>query len=384
VRERVRLTGYVSEDDFFRHLKAVDVVVNLRYPTAGETSGTLIRALGGGLPVIVTDFGQFAELPDDVCLKVPATENEERELYLRLRALALRPALRERLSRRSAEWVRAECDINRSAARYLDFIERVIKKTGEGLAQSTRNTRRYNAGSRNDRSPSSRSLPPSAPSEQPTIEFDCDEALDYVAGFFTDDPNAGGYIQFHRDRLIRTLNLVPVGGENQRLLDLSSYLHMPLLVKRYGNYGEVSGANWRQGEPREKIITVRNPATGEEFAFPMKNVDVERGRFPFPDEHFDVALCCELIEQLREDPMNMLMELNRIMKWGGLVILTTPNITGAYGVQESLAGRGPNINNLYNCRSPIDCHSREYTPADVLVALEAAGFKVLKLWKIPA
>jgi SAM-dependent methyltransferase len=270
------------------------------------------------------------------------------------------------LSRRSAEWIRAECEISRSAARYLDFIERVIKKTGEGRAQSARNTRRRNPGGRNDSSPSSRPLPPSAPLERPAIEFDCDEALDYVAGFFTDDPNAAGYIQFHRDRLIRTLNLVPVGGDNQRLLDLSGYLHMPLLVKRYGNYGEVSGANCRRGEPREKIITVRNPATAEEFAFPMKNVDVEHDSFPFPGEHFDVALCCELIEHLREDPMNMLMELNRIMKWGGLVILTTPNITGAFSVQEELAGRSPNIN--------------EYTPADVRVALEAAGFKVLKLF----
>lgn len=124
---RARLTGYVSENDFFRYLKAVDVVVNLRYPTAGETSGTLIRALGAGLPVIVTDFGQFAELPDDVCLKVSAMENEERELYLRLRALAHRPTLRARLGRRSAEWIRAECEISRSAARYLDFIGRVVE-----------------------------------------------------------------------------------------------------------------------------------------------------------------------------------------------------------------------------------------------------------------
>jgi glycosyltransferase involved in cell wall biosynthesis len=140
--DSARLTGYVPERDFFRHLKAVDVVVNLRYPTAGETSGTLIRALGSGLPVVVTDFGQFAEFPDDVCLKVAATENEERELYLRLRALALRPALRERLSRRSAEWIRAECEISRSAARYLDFIERIIEKRGEGRVRAARTARR--------------------------------------------------------------------------------------------------------------------------------------------------------------------------------------------------------------------------------------------------
>ena len=382
LRERARLTGYVSEDDFFRYLKAVDVVVNLRYPTAGETSGTLIRALGAGLPVVVTDFGQFAELPDDVCLKVPATENEERELYLRLRALALRPALRARLSRRSAEWARAECDIRRSAARYLGFMERVIekRKESEARAKSGRDARRYSAGSDSDRSPSNRSLSLPALSEHPTIELDRDEALSYVAGFFAENPDAVGYIQLHRDRLIRTLNLVPIGGENQRLLELSSYFQMPILLKRYGDYGEVSVTNWWEGEPREKIITLRNPATAEEFVFPMKNVDVERDRFPFPDEHFDVALCCELIEHLREDPMNMLVELNRIVKWGGLLILTTPNIASAFSVQEALAGRSPNIYSLYNRKSPADRHSREYTPSDVRLVLESAGFKVLKLF----
>ncbi|MGH9935194.1 MAG: glycosyltransferase, partial [Blastocatellia bacterium] len=359
-----RLTGYTTERDFFRYLKAVDVVVNLRYPTAGETSGTLIRALGAGLPVVVTDFGQFAELPDDVCLKVSAAENEERELYLRLRALAQRPTLRERLSRRSAEWIRGECEISRSAARYLNVIERIVERRKRGAGRARSGQIAYRIGFK----------------EQPAIELDRDEALGYVAGFFADDPNATGYIQLHRDRLIRTLELVPAGGEDQRLLELSSYLQMPLLVKRYGNYGEVAVTNWWRGEPREKIITVRNPATGEEFAFPMKNVDVERDRFPFPDDHFDVALCCELIEHLREDPMNMLVELNRIMKWGGLVILTTPNITSAFSVQEALAGRSPNIYSLYNRQSPADRHSREYTPADVRVAMEAAGFKVLKLF----
>src|SRR5262245_9871042 len=364
LRENARLTGYVSEDDFFRYLKAVDVVVNLRYPTAGETSGTLIRALGAGLPAVVTDFGQFAELPDDVCLKVAAMENEERDLYLRLRALALRPTLRARLSRRSAEWIRAECDINRSAARYLDFFERVIEKRGGSVrrARPARPSHRFEFR------------------EQPAIELDRDEALDYVAGFFTEDPGAAGYIQLHRDRLIGTLNLVPVGGEDQRLLELSGYLHLRLLVKRYGNYGEVSGADWRRGEPREKTITVRNPAKGEEFTFPMKTVDVERDRLPFPDEHFDVALCCELIERLGEDPMNMLVELNRVVKWGGLVILTTPNITSAYSIQRALAGRSPNIDSLYNRKNPADRHSREYTPYDVRAVLEAAGFKVLRLF----
>ena len=45
--------------------------MNLRYPSAGETSGTLIRALEAGKPVAVSDYAQFAEFPDDCVVKIP-------------------------------------------------------------------------------------------------------------------------------------------------------------------------------------------------------------------------------------------------------------------------------------------------------------------------
>ena len=52
-------------------MAACDVHVNLRSPTMGETSGTTIRALSLGKPLVVSDAGWFGELPDDVALKVP-------------------------------------------------------------------------------------------------------------------------------------------------------------------------------------------------------------------------------------------------------------------------------------------------------------------------
>jgi glycosyltransferase involved in cell wall biosynthesis len=53
-----------------------DVLVNLRYPTMGETSGSVMRALSLGKALVVSDVGWFAELPDDVALKVPVDELE--------------------------------------------------------------------------------------------------------------------------------------------------------------------------------------------------------------------------------------------------------------------------------------------------------------------
>jgi len=64
-------TGYVDDDDFPRYYAAADRLVNLRYPSAGETSGTLIRALAAGKPVAVSDYAQFAELPDSIVVKIP-------------------------------------------------------------------------------------------------------------------------------------------------------------------------------------------------------------------------------------------------------------------------------------------------------------------------
>lgn len=73
---RFRATGYVADEDFDRYYDEVDRIVNLRYPSAGETSGTLIRAFQMGKPVAVSDYAQFAELPDECAVKIPLGDGE--------------------------------------------------------------------------------------------------------------------------------------------------------------------------------------------------------------------------------------------------------------------------------------------------------------------
>ena len=47
--------------------------------------------------------------------------------------------------------------------------------------------------------------------------------------------------------------------------------------------------------------------------------------FPFKDETFDYVVAVEVIEHL-ENPWNFLREINRVLKKGGKLCLTTPNI----------------------------------------------------------
>jgi glycosyltransferase involved in cell wall biosynthesis len=72
----VQRMDYVSEERMWSLMAACDVLVNLRYPTMGETSGSVIRALALGQPLLVSDVGWFSELPDDAVLKVPVDDYE--------------------------------------------------------------------------------------------------------------------------------------------------------------------------------------------------------------------------------------------------------------------------------------------------------------------
>ncbi len=76
VTDGVQRLDYVPEERMWSLMAACDVLVNLRYPTMGETSGSVIRALSLGKPLLVSDVGWFAELPDEVVLKIPVDELE--------------------------------------------------------------------------------------------------------------------------------------------------------------------------------------------------------------------------------------------------------------------------------------------------------------------
>lgn len=76
----ITFTGYVDDGQFAAYFAAVDRLVNLRYPSAGETSGTLIRAFEAGKPVAVSDYAQFAEFPNDCVVKIPFGDGEVESL----------------------------------------------------------------------------------------------------------------------------------------------------------------------------------------------------------------------------------------------------------------------------------------------------------------
>lgn len=128
---RVELAGYISMERSQDYLAAADGCLNLRYPTAGETSASLLRIMGAGRPVLVSRTGAFEELPDDTCIKVDVDEAEEELLLEYLRLLARRPDLAQALGEQARRHVAQNACLGDAAQDYYRFLCQILGRKPE-------------------------------------------------------------------------------------------------------------------------------------------------------------------------------------------------------------------------------------------------------------
>jgi SAM-dependent methyltransferase len=205
------------------------------------------------------------------------------------------------------------------------------------------------------------------------------EMVDYILSF-VDDPKEMVYLKTHMRRLISTLQRIPPAQSSaDRLLELGSRSSIAPAIRRYSGYHEVLGVDVWDSPEKLRRRTVKQKDGPDSYTFEVHNFNVERDRFPFPDNFFRVVLCCELIEHLQSDPMHMLWECNRVLAEGGYLILTTPNITCARAIEALLFGCVPYLYPQYNINDLLDQHRREYAPLEIGELLAAAGFTVEEL-----
>ena len=121
-RENITFTGYLDEIDYFSAVYSSDVMINLRNPSMGEASGTLMHALAAAKPAIVSDINQYNEFPDRVCWKVTHDENEAELLYEFLAALLSNRNVREALSENAIDYVNSVLALDRVIPHWLRLL----------------------------------------------------------------------------------------------------------------------------------------------------------------------------------------------------------------------------------------------------------------------
>ena len=135
LEDKVLVTGYVTDDAYHDYILATDMAVNLRYPTAGETSASLLDMMSRKVPVVVFDYRQYSEVPDGCCVKIGLGVHEAGELYSAMKTLAMSPATRKSIGAAAARYVQTHCKLQDSAIAYVDFIEHVRQKRTLAIAR---------------------------------------------------------------------------------------------------------------------------------------------------------------------------------------------------------------------------------------------------------
>jgi glycosyltransferase involved in cell wall biosynthesis len=125
LKECVVQTGWASPRSYLDYIDMADVAVDLRYPTAGETSGSTLRAMQAGKPLVVSAEGSFLELPDACCVRLPVGGAEVDSLYNALDGLLADREKRLGMGAAGREFAHTHLRIGQAAASYFELAREI-------------------------------------------------------------------------------------------------------------------------------------------------------------------------------------------------------------------------------------------------------------------
>lgn len=126
VRSAVVQTGWLPADVYGEYIHLADAVVDVRYPSGGETSASLVRAMAAGKPLVVSAQGSFMEIPDECCIRIPVNGSETENLTQALESLIVNPEQKLILGRASREFFASKLQLRQAALSYVEFSAQMV------------------------------------------------------------------------------------------------------------------------------------------------------------------------------------------------------------------------------------------------------------------
>ncbi len=126
LEENVKVLGYVDFEELHLYMQATDITINLRYPSAGETSAALYRAMGIGKCCLVFDYSSFSDLPDDTLIKVKLDTYDTTEMEKILQYYISNEDAVKQIEQNAKQYILEKHSVDITAKQYLKAIKNVF------------------------------------------------------------------------------------------------------------------------------------------------------------------------------------------------------------------------------------------------------------------
>jgi len=134
--KRIRITGWINAESFRHYLAAIDIGVQLRANSRGETSAAVLDCMNYGIATIVNANGSMADLPDDAVWKLP-DKFSSHQLIKAMETLWQDARLRKQLGAHAQETIRNHHAPRACADKYFEAIENFYRKSSTNIHSLT-------------------------------------------------------------------------------------------------------------------------------------------------------------------------------------------------------------------------------------------------------
>ncbi len=193
------------------------------------------------------------------------------------------------------------------------------------------------------------------------------------------DAGLAGYLGTHWTRYLTTLRQLE-GLEVARALDVGVFpplVFQALMANRFP--GIEQAGLWEGPDPYRQTIRPRRDGL-DPIEIRLEPANSERDRWPYDDASFDLVTGMEILEHLALDPYFFFSEAARVLKPGGHLLLTTPNVVSHRGVWKMLNGIAPYSFGIFVPSGGVyGRHNREYAAPELAELGQGAGLDVVRL-----
>lgn len=207
-------------------------------------------------------------------------------------------------------------------------------------------------------------------------------ALEFIATHYKNQSryaNDDEYVRAHARRFATTLALsAEYMSPDSRVLDVGSSYHMPILMWQLLGIRHLHACGFAEefvGFSDGLITETDDPLL--EMRLRIDPCHIESERWPYESGSFDVLTCSEVIEHLREHPLFMMAEANRVLVEGGQLIITTPNSSSYRAILEILQQSNPYLFSRYNADRVGMEHVKEYSVGELQLLYRVSGFEIV-------